>query len=329
MNLLIDPAFAAGFHPLCPYHYVKYGIIILSVLWGTFAVLGIQNKYLKSAITAGVFAIATSPTWFPLLQSRLTAQTVVQETQKACPFHTQADEKPLSPPSETSEPTPQNLLIALVSGGKKDPALYYQLIDVDTLESVTIEIPHKIEAATTLHLHWDPEQKVIWALVSAEEGPIHLYQIDPTEAFCEHITTLEYMAPLGCSARLHNQIFASTGEGGGLTIAKYDSELGSLEQRRLRPDSIEFMQSHAFLCTNKELLLQTEKSVEAVLSDDWILIAQPATDQKTGNQFASILDAERDAYHIIQINKNNDIQLLAETDYPARAIGFVSIPLEK
>ena len=316
MNALIDPILAAGFHPLCPYHWVKYGFITVVTLLSIFALLGIKNKYAQALVAAGIITVATSPTWVPFLMNKVTPPAQQVDIAKV-----------VNPPPEDTSPSAataplesrtQHLLFALGASTETTTSCY--IINLTEGKSAIIEAPIELRNAKTLHLHWDEERDLIFAIAGTASDAVDLYQIDPDSPAFVFIATLMDNAEPACSVLAGDALFASKEGSSDLHIAEYDLNTDEVRTHAMSADRTRHMYTEILHCTDGE---NVSKSTEKKLPEHWTLTSKPARGNKLNGTYASVFDQEEASHAIIWLDGDLSVEIIMETIFPIQAMGVV------
>jgi len=318
MTALIDPILAAGFHPLCPYHWVKYGFIAIVTLLSIFAFLGIKNKYAQALIAAGIIAVATSPTWAPFLMNRPTPPVPNIETAESAP----PSPENISPSATTApqEFSAQHLLFALGSSSETTTSCY--IINITEGTSSIIEAPLELRNAKSLHLHWDKDRDLIFAITGTASNEVNLYQINPENPSFKFIAPLMEDAEPACSVLVENALFASKAGTTDLKIAEYDLETDEIITHAMNSERTKLMYAQTLHCTDGK---NVSESTEKKLPEHWSLTSKPTREKKINGTYASIFDPEQATHFIVWLNGNTTVEPIIETMFPIYAMGAVSI----
>lgn len=311
MNELIDPILAAGFHPLCPYHWVKYGFIAIVILLSIFAFLGIKNKYAQALITAGVITVATSPTWatIPVPHIDIT-ENAPSSTESISPNTTTA-------PLESST---QHLLFALGSSTATTTSCY--IINITEGTSTTIDAHLNLRNAKSLHLHWDKDRDLIFAIAGTASNAVDLYQVDPDNPSFKFVAPLMENAEPACSVLTENALLISKAGTADLKIAEYDLDTDEVIIHAMNSEQTKLMHAHTLHCTDGN---NFSKPTKEKLPEYWTLTSKPAQGKELNGTYASITDEEQFSYSIVWLDRDIPVEPVMETMFPINAMGIVSI----
>lgn len=318
MNALIDPILAAGFHPLCPYHWVKYGFIAIVTLLSIFAFLGIKNKYAQALIAAGVITVATSPTWVPFLMNRATPPVPHIDITESAPSSTES----ISPNATTAplESSTQHLLFALGSSTATTTSCY--IINITEGTSTTIDAPLNLRNAKSLHLHWDKDRDLIFAIAGTASNSVDLYQVDPDNPSFKFVAPLMGNAEPACSVLTENALLISKAGTADLKIAEYDLDTDEVIIHAMNSEQTKLMYAHTLHCTDGK---DFSKSTKEKLPEYWTLTSKPAQGKELNGTYASITDEEQSSCSIVWLDGDIPVEPVMETMFPINAMGIVSI----